>query len=194
MRGKKRTPFSRKLETIKMTLNKPPINVLVCGLPGSGKSFFAERLASVINGLHISSDTTRQQLQQADKYGDQAKIQVYQEMLKLMEKAIWNKQNTVLDATFYKAMIRNLFKERAGQLNSPLYFIEMRADESTIRDRVSEKRKESEADFKVYLKIKSDFEPLKEEHLVLHSGKEQLNDMLGKALTYITYCNGANRN
>jgi predicted kinase len=194
MRGKKRTPFSRKLETIKMTLNKPPINVLVCGLPGSGKSFFAERLASVINGLHISSDTTRQQLQQADKYGDQAKIQVYQEMLKLMEKAIWNKQNTVLDATFYKAMIRNLFKERAGQLNSPLYFIEMRADESTIRDRVSEKRKESEADFKVYLKIKSDFEPLKEEHLVLHSGKEQLNDMLGKALTYINYCNGANRN
>jgi predicted kinase len=194
MRGKKRTPFSRKLETIKMTLNKPPINVLVCGLPGSGKSFFAERLASVINGLHISSDTTRQQLQQADKYGDQAKIQVYQEMLKLMEKAIWNKQNTVLDATFYKAMIRNLFKERAGQLNSPLYFIEIRADESTIRDRVNEKRKESEADFKVYLKIKSDFEPLKEEHLVLHSGKEQLNDMLGKALTYINYCNGANRN
>lgn len=174
-------------------LNNQPIDVIVFGLPGSGKTYFAEKLATRINGLHISSDTIRQGLQQSHKYHQQSKMEVYLEMLNLMEKAIRNKQNTVLDATFYKSAIRNLFKEKARVLNNPLYFIEIRADESTIRDRVNKKRKDSEADLEVYFKIKHVFEPLKDNHLVLHSGKGELDSMLDKALDYINYLDGTAR-
>jgi len=170
--------------------NKPGINVVVFGLPGSGKTYFADKLSSRINGLHISSDTIRQQLQQQDKYREQAKMEVYYKMLKLMEKAIRNKQNTVLDGTFYKAMIRDLFKEKAGLLNSDLYFIEIRSNESTIQERVNSKRKESDADFEVYLKIKSIFEPLSEDHLILYSDRGKPDDMLNKAVAYINYPDG----
>jgi predicted kinase len=166
------------------------MNVIIFGLPGSGKTFFAEKLASRIGGSHISSDTVRQQLQQTDKYREQAKMAVYYEMLKLMGKAISHQQNTVLDATFYQQDIQKLFKKKASLLNSPLYFIEIRADESTIRDRVSKKRKESEADFKVYLQIKNVFEPLVEDHLILYSGRDEPEEMLTKTLTYINYQDG----
>jgi predicted kinase len=148
----------------------------------------------MINGLHISSDAVRQHLQQTDKYQEQSKMEVYLEMLKLMETAIRKQQNTVIDATFYKADIRNLFKQKAERLNSHSYFIEIRADESTIRDRVKKKREESEADFAVYLKVKSVFEPLKEVHLTLYSDQEELDHMLDQALTYIHYPNGATGN
>jgi predicted kinase len=155
-------------------------------LPGSGKTYFAKKLAAKINGLHISSDTIRQQLQQQNKYQEQAKMDVYYEMLRLMEKAIHHKQNAVLDATFYKAMIRDLFKEKAGLLNSAIYFIEIQASQPVIQERVSRKRLDSDADFKVYLEIKQLFEPLKEDHLILCSSMEE-DDMLHKSLAYINY-------
>jgi predicted kinase len=170
---------------------KQPVNVIVFGLPGSGKTYFAEKLAGKINGLHISSDSVRQHLQLSDKYQEHAKMKVYLELLRLMEKAICQQHDIVMDATFYKADIRNLFKKRAELLKSKIYFIEVRADESTIKDRVKKKRKESEADFKVYLKIKNVFEPLEEDHLILHSGQGNLDHMLTKALAYIHYSDGA---
>ncbi len=164
--------------------------VIVFGLPGSGKTYFAGKLASEIRGLHISSDNLRQQhLNEQDKYNEQAKMQIYQSMLASMEKAAPDK-NIVLDATFYKENIRNIFKEKARFLDISLYFIEIKADESIIKERVKKKRKETEADFDVYLKLKNIFEPLKEKHLILNSDREALKEMLNKAKKYIKYRDG----
>lgn len=162
--------------------------VIVFGLPGSGKTYFASKLALRIGGLHISSDAIRQQ-QQKRKYHEEDKMEIYHAMLVLMEKAGPDK-NVVLDATFYKERIRNMFKDKARSLGINIYFIEMKADELVIKERVSRKRPETEADFTVYFIIKSQFEPLKEEHLILNSDQEDLNIMLDKAEEYIEYRNG----
>lgn len=163
--------------------------VIILGLPGSGKTYFAGKLALKIGGLHISSDTVRKHMQQINKYNEQAKLEVYDEMLKLTEKAISSNQNVVLDGTFYKENIRNMFKEEATLLNSSVSFIEIRANRSVIKDRLK-MRKESEADFKVYLKIKSLFEALPEKHLILYSDKGTLDEMQDKTLAYINYPDG----
>ena len=166
------------------------MNIIILGLPGSGKTYFADKLASKISGLRISSDTVRNHMQQINKYDEVAKMEVYYEMLKLMEKAISNNQNVVLDGTFYKENIRNIFKEKAIMLNSSLSFIEIRANSSVIKGRLKKERKESEANFKVYLKIKGLFEPLSEKHLILYSDKGTLDEMQDKALAYINYTDG----
>jgi len=165
--------------------------IAIFGLPGSGKTFFAKQLASRINGIHVSSDAVRNSLKQQTKYNDAAKMEVYQLMLSLLEKGIADRRAVVLDATFYKESIRNLFRKKAQELNTTLYFIEMQADESVIKIRTNEHRQDSEADFGVYLKIKKEFEPLEEDHLVLHTGIEQPeSEMLSKALDYINYHDG----
>jgi len=42
--------------------------IIVCGLPGSGKSFFAHRLAAKLDALHISSDKTRKEMKTLGHY------------------------------------------------------------------------------------------------------------------------------
>ena len=163
------------------------MNIAIFGLPGRGKTFLAKELAKRINAVLISSDTVRNELKQNGKYDDKAKLEVYHSMLKLMDVAINQKQNVVLDATFYRENIRHLFKEKAAEHQSSLYFIEMKAAESVIKERVDKKRPDSEANFEVYLKIKSEFEPLQENHLVLYPAHEGSSEMIGRVLAYINY-------
>jgi predicted kinase len=167
------------------------MNIAVFGLPGSGKTLFARQLASRLNGVHISSDNIRSSLDRQGKYSDQAKLEVYQVMIRLMEDAIVNQQNVILDATFYKEDVRNLFIKKATQLDSTLFWIEIKAAEFVIKYRLSKKRRDSEAGFDAYLKVKSEFEPLTDEHLTLYSDLEELKEMLNKALVYINYPNGS---
>ncbi|MEJ5961867.1 AAA family ATPase [Pedobacter immunditicola] len=161
------------------------MNIAIFGLPGSGKTYFASQFALKIKALHISSDAVRKDLLQMGHYEEQAKSSVYQAMLQLMEDANKYQQNVVLDATFNKRHIRNLFIEKARELHHQLYFIEIKADESVIRERLRHKRPDSEADFDVYLKIKEEFEQLDEDHLMLHSDQESIDEMLNRAVVYI---------
>ncbi len=157
--------------------------VIVFGLPGSGKTYFASELASRIRGLHISSDSIREELNK-HTYDEKDKMEVYKYMLKLIEGSNHTK-NLILDGTFYKAEIRDWFKQKARSLNADLRFIEMKAEEELIKKRVSRIREKTQADFNVYLKIKSAFESMQEDHLILNSGQEDLSTMLERAENYL---------
>lgn len=159
--------------------------VVVCGLPGSGKSFFASELAKRFDCELISSDVVRMQISNDKQYDKRSKNAVYQKMLSMMENCIKAHRNVILDATFFKADIRKLFIEKATALREPLYFIEVRASEDTIKKRVSHKRVNSDADYAVYQKIKYDFEPFTEEHLVLDTDTQSMDEMIAQALNYL---------
>ena len=66
-----------------------------------------------------------------------------------------------------------------------IYFIEITAAESIIRERLKRERRYSEADFKVYKIISSEKEPLIECHLVLQSTNSNIKEMLRKAFDYL---------
>jgi predicted kinase len=158
--------------------------IIVFGLPGSGKTYFALRLAERLKGIHISSDVIRAEISEQNNYSPQVKMRVYEKMLEEMEEKR-NDKVIVLDATFYLEKIRKDFVKAAAGLNKKIYFIEVKADEEIIKERVSKKRKYSEADFEVYLKMKKAFEPLKEEHAILFSDKMSIEQMLDIAVRYL---------
>ncbi|WDF79903.1 AAA family ATPase [Mucilaginibacter sp. AW1-7] len=159
--------------------------VAVLGLPGSGKTYFAAALAARLNARLISSDTVRRQMNQNGRYDDLAKKAVYLEMISLMESGIADEQSVVLDATFYKANLRILFMEKAEELSLPIYFIEVRAAEATIKKRVAQRRPDSEAGFAAYQNVKQEFEALTGPHLVLFSDRRSLHQMLETATAYL---------
>src|SRR5690606_2890802 len=111
--------------------------VIVLGLPGSGKSYFAERLAKMKNAVYINSDRLRKELFPKRTYSDLEKTTVYDAMLKKMVEAKAEKKHVVLDATFHKKETRKLFKQA---VDLDVFFIEVYADESIIRERVKKDR------------------------------------------------------
>ncbi len=158
--------------------------IIVIGLPGSGKSYFATRLAELINATLIKSDEVRNKLYQHKTYSSKEKQSVYDYMLHRTKDALRENNNIILDGTFFKSKIRNQYAEKIKN-NRNLIFIEVTADEKLIKERLQHKRADSDADFEVYQNIRKQWEPLKERHLVLQSTNDNIDIMLNQALDYI---------
>ncbi|HSF88172.1 MAG TPA: AAA family ATPase [Saprospiraceae bacterium] len=159
--------------------------IIVFGLPGSGKSYFASRLAMHLEAAYVNSDELRMHMLQERTYSAAEKRRVYDEMLSRMSKALSDKKPIVLDATFYKRSIRRRFEQRAATFQEAIIYIEVTAPEDIIRDRLQVPRAYSEADYDVYLKLKKSAEPLTRDHLVLVSTNNNIVSMLHEALHYI---------
>ena len=151
--------------------------VIVFGLPGSGKSYFARKFADLINADYISSDRVRKEMLNSTTYSGKEKLSVYDEMLMRMKRLIRENRSVVIDATFYLDKIRKKFSRE----ESNIFFIEVKADEQVIIERLKRKRSDSNADFEVYKKIKQQWEPMCEPHLLLQSTDANIGDMLNKA-------------
>jgi predicted kinase len=156
--------------------------IIVFGLPGSGKSFFASQLAKKLNAGYINSDQLRMNMFSVRTYSPEEKRTVYDTIRRAMKEAIKNKVNLVLDGTFYKESLRKQFQRDARER---LSFIEVAADESVIQDRLTKPRTFSEATFEVYKKIKIEWEPMKEDHLIIQSTNNNIQEMLNKAEDYL---------
>lgn len=164
--------------------NQRRMIIIVCGLPGSGKSYFASRLAGEINSEYVNSDRLRKDMFQSRTYSEQEKTAVYNAMLERMNEAINNQRNLVIDATFHYSKIRQRFiTKAAGKAN--IIFIEVRADENLIKERLKAKREYSEADFEIYQLIRSKWEDLREPYLLLESTNENIDNMLEIAAQYL---------
>lgn len=158
--------------------------IIVFGLPGSGKSYFASRLAKTINAGYINSDRLRKEMFTERMYSEQEKTAVYNVMLSKMKEAVSENMSLVLDATFHKSETRKTFiREMEGK--GGIFFIEVRANEDIIRERLKKERPFSEADFKVYKFIQQRWEPMTESHLVLESTGENIDNMLQRAAQYL---------
>ena len=158
--------------------------VIVFGLPGSGKSYFASRLAKRIDADYINSDRLRKEMFKMRTYSQQEKESVYQTMLQKMKQDVATNKNVVLDATFHNKETRQPFIKEM-KTKGGIYFIEIVAEERIVRERLKRKRRYSEADFEVYKMISSENEPLAESHLVLQSTNSNIKEMLGKAVDYL---------
>jgi predicted kinase len=156
--------------------------VIVFGLPGAGKSYFADRLAARMEADYINSDRVRMKMPGSRTYSENEKLFVYDKMLARVQQSIVQNKTLVLDATFYKDAIRKKFMKDAG---NNILFIEVKADEPVIKERLKQKRVNSEADFDVYKLIQSQFEPMKEPHLILYSTDDNITDMINKAMNYL---------
>jgi predicted kinase len=164
-----------------------PMLILIAGLPGSGKTYFAKAFAQKLDAKHLSSDVLRQQLDLKGQYDEGIKKRVYEDMQELTQQYITQGATVVVDATFYKEAVRDLYIGTAEKNKVPYFIIQIKAEEETIQKRLQKKREYSEADFEVYQKIKKSFEPIRQHHLVLWSDKMEMEEMVEKGMAYINF-------
>ncbi|MFN3404517.1 MAG: AAA family ATPase [Cytophagaceae bacterium] len=162
--------------------------IIVFGLPGSGKSYFAERLALKIGAVYLNSDRVRKELEATPGYSMEERLKIYEILLEKTKEAKRIATGVVIDASFFSHNLRKQFAESFPGC----FFILVEASEEIIRERVNRKRTFTDADFNVYLKLKSSFEPVQHTHLKLSSDQNDVDAMISTALEYINHDRSTN--
>jgi len=159
--------------------------VLIAGLPGTGKTTVAKAFAKQCGAVHLNSDTLRLELGLMGHYSPEDKEKVYASLLERARTALLAGKQVVVDSTFFSEKIRAPFQALATSCGVPLRWIEVKAAERTLRQRLSHPRPDSEADFSVYEKIRDQFEPLPEDRLILDTDLETPESAALKIQTYL---------
>lgn len=149
--------------------------ILVCGLPGTGKTTVAEAIAKKTKSYLLSTDVMRKEIVEKPEYNKKEKEMVYGLIFSMAERMLQNSKNVVLDGTFYKKELRDKVREIADATKSKFQIVEVVCNDKIIRERLERRRKAcsaSDADFAVYKKIKKVFEPIREKHSIIDTGKE----------------------
>lgn len=163
--------------------------IIVFGLPGSGKSYFASRLAADLEADYVNTDKIRKELFTRPSYSDEEKILVYKKLLDEVYHHAHAKKTIVVDGTFHKENVRNDFIKLSKDLNLHLRWIEVLAEESLIKERLSKKREFSDADYSVYKLLQQQHEPFDKQNqhqlIQLTSTNTNIGQMLEKAKKYL---------
>lgn len=159
--------------------------IMVMGLPGSGKTFFADALAQRMGAAHFNSDRIRKEEEAQPHYADSDRSGVYARMFTRVTGALAQGGTVIVDATFSKAAYRQAYVQWTAAHKVPVHLLYMEAAEAVIAERVGKKRPDSDADFAVYQKIKADYEPIAENYQVLRSDEGSTAERIAQALAYM---------
>jgi hypothetical protein len=145
--------------------------VMVTGLPATGKSTIAKNLAKRLHGTLLRTDLIRKELLPRPRYTRKEKDLIYDVLLLVAKYLLRSGTTVVLDGTFYKRGLRKKVYAVASRTKSNLKIVECACPEHVIRRRMERrskrKRNLSDADYSVYKKIASQFEPIRRRHIVV---------------------------
>ncbi len=159
--------------------------LLIAGLPGTGKTTVARAFAVLSGATHLNSDTLRRELGLMGHYAPEDKEKVYNMLIQCAREALLRGDTVVVDSTFFRENIRTPFRALAAECGVPLRWVEVRAGEQILRERLSRPRPDSEADFRVYEKIRDQFEPLPADRLIINTDTETPESAAAKIQQYL---------
>ena len=138
----------------------PPFLVILSGLPGTGKSYFANKLTSHINSVIVGSDRTRKLLVSKPIYSKSEHARIFAVCHGLIEGFLSQGYVTIFEATNLTAKSRLPLQRIAKNLDVPSLCLVFTAPEELIKrrllDRTSslDKSSYSDANWEIYSKLK----------------------------------------
>ncbi len=140
--------------------------IIICGLPGSGKTTLSRLVSRRYRALHISSDAVRKEVIPHPTYSEDEKKKVYDELARRVGAALSEGRNVIADSTNYKREHRERMRKLAESMKTRSYTILCTLPEEEIKRRLDRRRQGlSDADYAVYIKVKGIFEKMDEEHV-----------------------------
>jgi predicted kinase len=163
--------------------------VIVCGLPGVGKTTIAKDLAPLINAAVLSTDKIRKELIPNPTYKKQEKKLIYNVLLIVAKYLHQAGINCILDATFNTENSRKELRKKLGLSQKQICIVECICPDDIVISRLKDRKNDySDADISIYKKMKRIYQPIKEEHIILDTNqqstktnvKEIVNQLLKK--------------
>lgn len=146
--------------------------VVVCGLPGVGKTTVAEDVADRVEGRLLRTDVVRKQILTNPNYTEEESRMVYGEVFDRARETIEDGQSVVLDGTFKDAIYRDRAKELSESLDAEFDLVKVECSEDVVRERIrSRKNDASDADFEVHAMYRERFDPIAGDHVTVDNSK-----------------------
>ena len=146
---------------------EPPLPVLIIthGVSGSGKSFYATRLAERLGAIQIRSDLERKRLHgypagadtqsgiTAGLYSPAASERTYEQLALLARTVIGAGYSVIIDATFLQAARREQFRQLSSALAVPFVLLHFEADRDTLHTRIRSRQAAAEDPSEAGIKV-----------------------------------------
>ena len=150
--------------------------IIFSGLPATGKTTLARDVAKKTGAIILRTDVIRKELFAEPKYTEEEKEQVYNEMFLRAEKFLIKGDVVILDANFYLQSLRDRARDVAHQFGKEFFIVECILDEEKVLEcmgaRISKGDASDANSIKIYRKIKSLWEPIREPHIVIDTSEE----------------------
>ncbi len=165
------------------TVSDAPSLVILCGLPGTGKSHFARELARRAPFLWLNSDRTRKFLVDTPSYSRREHRRVFAAMHVLTKGYLREGYSVVFDATNLNENVRRPLYESASEVGVEPLIIRFTAPPDLVRRRLTDRAEgvgeasQSDATWDVYSRMAVADQPVPRPHLLV-AGPEDAEDVL----------------
>ena len=153
-----------------------PALIIISGLPGSGKSYFARRLAEKITAVILESDALRKKLFPAPDYSQRESGLLFESIHVLAGRLLNRGFHVILDATNLSEKHRETLYHIADKTGARLIIVYLEAPEDVIGERLRQRSREagnkSDADWAVYLKMRGSVDEIKRPHYVVNTAED----------------------
>ncbi len=157
---------------------------MVTGLPGTGKTTFAEALAQATESVHLSLDDEILGRKSPLGGGD-ATGAALDPLLSQVSRQLASGRNVVVDGALYKSHYRLPFMRLAKRGDADLRWIELHAQPMVAEARLRQQAVNPRSAVDRYNRLKDLYEPLDRSHLVLWSDQLSVEEMIMRVLDFL---------
>lgn len=154
-----------------------PALVVMCGLPGSGKSHFSRLLQERWPLVRLESDAVRKMLFVRPAYTPRENARLFAAINATLDEFLRADYSALLDATNVRERDRRKLYAIAERANARLVLISVEAPEALVRQRLSQRAlgldtlDVSDAGIEVYERMAERVQPIQRPHLVVDSSQ-----------------------
>jgi len=156
----------------------PATLILLCGLPGTGKSHLAQRLSTRLPLVVVASDHVRHLLFPQPTYAPEESYAVHGTLLDVTSELLREGHSVVLDATNLLHRHRQRYYNLAEEYQVQLLIVQTTAAPAVVQRRIEERQAgtspahSSDANWSIYLEYAEKVEPIRRPHRVVDTGED----------------------
>ena len=152
--------------------------VVLCGLPGTGKSHFARNLSLRLPFATVETDLIRKILFPKPTYTGKESRTLFDACHILIEEMLQERVPVLLDATNLIALHRKKLSNIALKTGSKLILVQVHAAPDLVAQRLSNRSaghdplSNSDADWDIYKKLSRHVDPIRENHFTVDTSED----------------------
>ena len=166
-----------------------PAFIAVSGLPGTGKSYFCNRLAERVPFLILESDALRKILFPSPSYDLQESSRLFRAVHLLIERLLKKGVSLILDATNLSERYREHLYSIADRLDVKLILVQVEAPPEVVYERLRARREntesKSDAGWEVYQRMKPSVQKIHHNYYAVDTSRD-ITPVLDKIVREVT--------